>query len=411
MRHIWRWFGPIDKVSVRDAAQAGAQGIVSALHHVPTGTAWSLDEILKRQDEVRAGGLEWELVESIPISEAIKTMTGDWKSHIEAWKVTLRRLARAKISTVCYNFMPVLDWTRTDLRWETRNGARAMRFDLVDFVAFDINVLLRPGATEDYPDQLVEDARRRFAMMSPGKIAALSTNIGAGLPGSSDGYSVEQLRDALTHYDSIGADKLRDNLIAFLSEVVPVAEELDMRLCAHGDDPPWPLLGLPRILSTEADYVKILDAVDRNANGVTFCTGSLGARPDNDLPAMVQRLAPRIHFAHLRNVSREAQGFPCSFFEDHHLDGDTDMVAVVAALIGEERRRKSTGRNDHEIFMRPDHGQEILDDLTRGAQPGYPAIGRLKGLAELRGIEHTLSHPASSATGRRPVAAERELFR
>lgn len=394
MRHIWRWFGPVDRVSVRDAAQAGAQGIVSALHHVPTGTAWTAGEILKRQNEVRAGGLEWELVESIPVSEDIKTMTGDWKTHIEAWKESLRQLAKAGIFTVCYNFMPVLDWTRTDLRWETAGGARAMRFDLVDFVAFDVHILQRPAAAQGYPEALIEAARSRFAEMSQEKIARLSSNIGAGLPGSADGYSIAELRAALSRYDGISADMLRGNLIDFLSEVVPVAEELDMRLCAHGDDPPWALLGLPRILSTEQDYIKVLDAVDRNANGVTFCTGSLGARPDNDLPAMVKRLAPRIHFAHLRNVTRETQGFPCSFFEDQHLDGNTDMVAVIAALLAEERRRKSIGREDHQIFMRPDHGQEILDDLTRGAQPGYPAIGRLKGLAELRGIEQTLMHPS-----------------
>ncbi|WP_112794603.1 mannonate dehydratase [Rhizobium sp. SYY.PMSO] len=392
MRHMWRWFGPIDKVSVRDAAQAGAQGIVSALHHVPTGTAWTMEEIRKRQDEVRAGGLEWELVESIPISESIKTMTGDWKAHVDAWRESLRQLARAGISTVCYNFMPVLDWTRTELRWETPGGARAMRFDLVDFAAFDLHVLQRQRAVEDYPGELVDLARERFASMTQEKIADLSRNIGAGLPGSADGYSVAELRTALARYDRIGPDRLRANLIDFLSEVVPVAEELDMRLCAHGDDPPWPLLGLPRILSTERDYIKVLDAVDRIANGVTFCTGSLGARPDNDLPTMVKRLAPRIHFAHLRNVTRQTPGFPCSFFEDQHLDGHTDMIAVIAALVGEERRRKSEGRADHQIFMRPDHGQEILDDLTRGAQPGYPAIGRLKGLAELRGIEQTLSH-------------------
>ncbi len=392
MRHIWRWFGPIDKVTVQDAAQAGARGIVSALHHVPTGTAWTQQEIEKRQAEVRAGGLEWELVESIPVSESIKTQTGDWKAHVEAWKESLRQLAKAGISTVCYNFMPVLDWTRTELRWETGDGARAMRFDLVDFVAFDVHVLKRPGAAEDYPEALLDAARQRFAEMSPEKIAAISRNVGAGLPGSSDGYSIDELNVALTRYDGIGAEKLRAHLIDFLAEVAPVAESLNMRLCAHGDDPPWPLLGLPRVLSTEADYLKVLDAVDLNANGVTFCTGSLGARADNDLPAMVKRLAPRIHFAHLRNVTRETEGLPCSFFEAQHLEGNTDMVAVIAALVSEERRRKAEGRADSVIFMRPDHGQEILEDLTRGAQPGYPAIGRLKGLAELRGIEQALSH-------------------
>ncbi|MDQ0350020.1 mannonate dehydratase [Ancylobacter vacuolatus] len=394
MRHTWRWFGPIDKVSVRDAAQAGAQGIVSALHHVPTGTAWTAHEIARRQAEVRAGGLEWELVESIPVSESIKTQTGAWRAHIIAWQESLRRLAEAGIFTVCYNFMPVLDWTRTDLRWEAADGARAMRFDLVDFVAFDLFLLARPGAAQDYPAALFDEARGRFLAFSDVKKAALARNIGAGLPGSSDGYSLAELREALARYAAIDANRLRKNLKDFLAEVVPVAEELGMRLCAHGDDPPWPLLGLPRILSTEADYRDMLDGVDSPANGVTFCTGSLGARPDNDLPAIAKRLASRIHFVHLRNVRRETDGFPCSFFEDRHLEGGTDMVAVIAALLAEERRRKAEGRVDHQIFMRPDHGQEILDDLTRGAQPGYPAIGRLKGLAELRGIEHTLSHPA-----------------
>lgn len=392
MRHVWRWFGPIDKVSVTDAAQAGAQGIVSALHHIPAGIAWTSTEIDKRQDEVRAGGLEWELVESIPISESIKTMSGDWKAHIAAWKDSLRALSNAGIFTVCYNFMPVLDWTRTDLRWETIGGARTMRFDLIDFIAFDIHVLARASAEGDYSADLIEQAARRFAEMSVGRKTALSRNIGAGLPGQAGGYSLGELRDALDSYADIDAGGLRRNLIAFLSEVVPVAEQLGMRLCAHGDDPPWPLLGLPRVLSSQADYVEVLDAVDSVANGVTFCTGSLGARPDNDLPAMAERLAPKIHFAHLRNVRRETEGAPCSFFEDEHLEGDTDMVAVIATLVSEERRRAAEGITDRPIFMRPDHGQEILDDLTRGAQPGYPAIGRLKGLAELRGIERTLSH-------------------
>ncbi|MGO4569815.1 mannonate dehydratase [Rhizobium sp. 2YAF20] len=392
MRHTWRWFGPVDKVSVRDAAQAGAQGIVSALHHVPTGTAWTVEEIAKRQSEIRTGGLEWELVESIPISESIKTMSDDWKVHIEAWKQSLRAVASAGIFTVCYNFMPVLDWTRTDLRWETPNGARAMRFDLIDFVAFDIHVLRRPAAAADYSAEVIMQADRRYKTMSADKIAALSRNIGAGLPGSSDGYSIGELRQALARYAAVDASTLRANLITFLSEVVPVAEELGMRLCAHGDDPPWPLLGLPRVLSTEADYLEVLGAVDSVANGVTFCTGSLGVRADNDLPAMVKRLASRVHFVHLRNVRREEETTPCSFFEDEHLGGNTDMVAVIAAIVSEENRRKVEGRSDHQIFMRPDHGQEILDDLTRGAQPGYPAIGRLKGLAELRGIERTLAH-------------------
>lgn len=392
MRHTWRWFGPVDKVSVQDAAQAGAQGIVSSLHHIPTGTAWPEDEIARRQQEVRAGGLCWEIVESIPISEDIKTGTGDQKAHLAAWKETLHRLHAAGIDTVCYNFMPVLDWTRTDLRWTTGHGARTMRFDLVDFAAFDLHILKRPGAAGDYDPALRDQADQRFAAMTDGQRAQISRNIGAGLPGSAEVYTLEELRSHLTRYAGIDAAALQQRLIDFLAEVAPVAQSLGMRLCAHGDDPPWPLLGLPRILSTLKDYEAMLSAVDLPANGVTFCTGSLGARAANDLPAMIAKLAPRIHFLHLRNVRREAAGTPCSFHEDTHLDGDTDMVAVIAAVIAEERRRKAEGRSDHQIPMRPDHGQEILDDLGRGAQPGYPAIGRLKGLAELRGIERALSH-------------------
>ncbi|MCK8779342.1 mannonate dehydratase [Rhizobium sp. NTR19] len=393
MRHTWRWFGPIDKVTVRDAAQAGAVGIVSALHHIRTGDAWPEAEIAKRHEEIKAGGLVWDVVESVPVSESIKTQTGDWRAHITNWQETLRRLSAAGIRTVCYNFMPVLDWTRTDLRWSTRHGAKAMRFDLIDFVAFDLHLLNRPGASHDYDEAIRDKAAERFARMSDEHRSALSKNIGAGLPGSADGYTLPQLLELLRTYSGISRERLQQNLIDFLSEVTPVAEKVGINICAHPDDPPWPLLGLPRILSTEADYLHMLNAVDSRANGVTFCTGSLGALASNDLPAMVRRLAPRIHFVHLRNVRREEQSSPCSFFEDEHLEGDTDMVAVIAELLAEERRRGQEGRSDHQIPMRPDHGQEILDDLQRGAQPGYPAIGRLKGLAELRGIERALSHP------------------
>lgn len=392
MKHTWRWFGPVDKVTVRDAAQAGAEGIVSALHHVPTGQAWTIDGIRQRQDEIKAGGLFWDVVESVPVSEDIKTQTGDWRAHVANWQETLRRLSACGIRTVCYNFMPVLDWTRTDLRWETRHGAKAMRFDLVDFAAFDIDILKRPDAAADYPDWLVGDAARRFSEMAGDKITALGRNIGAGLPGSADGYTLDQLLEKLHSYKGIDRTRLQQNLVDFLSEVVPVAEQVGINICAHGDDPPWPLLGLPRILSTEADYAHMLTQVDSRANGVTLCTGSLGARADNDLPFIASRFADRIHFVHLRNVTRDTDTVPCSFFEDEHLEGGTDMVAVIAALLTEEKRRRDEGREDHRIPMRPDHGQEILDDLTRGAQPGYPAIGRLKGLAELRGIERTLLH-------------------
>ncbi|NWJ23660.1 mannonate dehydratase [Rhizobium sp. RM] len=392
MRHTWRWFGPVDKVTVQDAAQAGAQGIVSALHHITTGDVWPVEEISKRHEAIKAGGLVWDVVESVPVSEDIKTQKGEWKRHVLNWQETLRRLSASGIRTVCYNFMPVLDWTRTDLRWETRHGARAMRFDLVDFAAFDIHILKRPDARADYPDWLQDQAAQRFSGMAGEKIAALGKNIGAGLPGSADGYTLEQLLEKLSSYQGIDRTRLQQNLIDFLSEVVPVAEEVGINICAHGDDPPWPLLGLPRILSTEADYAHMLSQVDSRANGVTLCTGSLGARADNNLPFIAKRFADRIHFVHLRNVTRDTDTVPCSFFEDEHLEGGTDMVAVIAALIQEESRRRAEGRQDHQIPMRPDHGQEILDDLRRGAQPGYPAIGRLKGLAELRGIERTLMH-------------------
>ncbi|SEH29339.1 mannonate dehydratase [Rhizobium sp. NFR12] len=397
MKHTWRWFGPIDKVSVRDAAQAGAEGIVSALHHIPTGAVWPADEIEKRHAEIKAGGLYWDVVESVPVSEEIKTQTGDWRTHVANWQESLRRLSQSGIRTVCYNFMPVLDWTRTDLRWETRHGAKAMRFDLTDFVAFDIHILKRPDAASDYPDVLQDKAAKRFSELADDRIAALGRNIGAGLPGSADGYSLDQLLEKLRTYHGIDRPKLQSNLVDFLSEVVPVAEQVGINICAHPDDPPWPLLGLPRILSTEDDYAHMLKAVDSRANGVTLCSGSLGARADNDLPRIAERFADRIHFVHLRNVTRDEDSLPCSFFEDEHLEGGTDMVAVIAALLKEEKRRHREGREDHRIAMRPDHGQEILDDLTRGAQPGYPAIGRLKGLAELRGIERALSHPEFGA--------------
>jgi mannonate dehydratase len=392
VRHVWRWFGPIDKVTLQDALQSGARGIVSALHHVPTGEVWPKSEIEKRDAEIKAAGLTWDVVESIPISEDIKTQTGEWQRHIANWQETLRRLASIGIKTVCYNFMPVLDWTRTDLRWNTWQGAKAMRFELEDFVAFDLHVLKRSNAAMDYPDQLLQDATKCFNLMTPARIAELSKNIGAGLPGSADGYTLDELRAKLRIYDGITREALQQHLFAFLKAVVPVAEEVGINICAHPDDPPWALLGLPRILSTEMDYAQMLAAVDSRNSGVTLCTGSLGAHFANDIPKMIKRFGPRIHFVHLRNVSRDSDAVPCSFFEDQHLEGSTDMIGVVEALLDEERRRRDEGRIDHELPMRPDHGQEILDDLSRGAQPGYPAIGRLKGLAELRGIERAITH-------------------
>ncbi|WP_346912270.1 mannonate dehydratase [uncultured Roseibium sp.] len=399
MRQTWRWFGPQDLVTIDDMLQAGAEGVVTALHHAPVGALWTAQEIVRRQEELsltRAGnpsGLKWQVVESLPVSEDIKKQKGDWREHLENYKVSLRHIAEAGIDVVCYNFMPVLDWTRTDLRWKLPTGATCMRFNYADFAAFDLFILKRSGAEKDYPEETVDAAKDRHCAMNDDQRAALARNVVFGLPGAAEGFSLDDIRMHLAEYEAVSEDRLRSNFIDFLGEVVPFAEELGLRLCCHPDDPPFGLLGLPRVMSTENDYRTIMDAVRSPANGITLCTGSLGARPDNDLPGMIDRLGERIHFLHLRNVKRETGTVRGSFHEADHLDGDTDMVAVIAAVLREERRRKADGRVDWSIPMRPDHGLDILDDLERHAQPGYPAIGRLKGLAELRGIITALSHP------------------
>ena len=397
MRQTWRWFGPADRVTLDDARQAGVEGIVTALHHVPTGAVWSPEEIKRRQDEVRRtptgepSGLTWEVVESLPVSEAIKTQGGDWRAHLDAWRAGLHNLAAAGLRVVCYNFMPVLDWTRTDLAWRVAHGGTAMRFDLIDFAAFDLHILRRAGAAADFDEEVVAAAGQRFAAIDDARRRGLAQNVTAGLPGAAEHWSLDDLKGQLDAYAGLDAERLRAHFVDFLSEVVPTAERLGLRLCCHPDDPPWPLLGLPRVVSSEADYAAVLAAVDSPANGVTLCSGSLGARADNDLAGMAERLGPKVHFVHLRNVRRESETWPGSFFEDEHLNGDTDMVALVQALLCEEARRRAEGRADAAIPMRPDHGQDILDDLGRGAQPGYPAVGRLKGLAELRGVMRALA--------------------
>lgn len=402
MKQTWRWFGPKDLVSTDDVAQAGADGIVSALHHVATGAVWTPEEIAQRQAEVARmtdgspSGLDWAVVESLPVSEDIKKQQGAWREHIANYKTSLRNLADAGIEVICYNFMPVLDWTRTDLAWRLKSGATCMRFDFVDFAAFDLHILARPGAPEDYDEALRDEAARRFAAMDEAAQEALAGNVVFGLPGAAERFSLEDVRAHLAEYAAMSEDTLRSHLIDFLSEVAPVAQELGLRLCCHPDDPPFPLLGLPRIMSTEAQYAKVMQAVDIPANGITLCSGSLGARPDNDLPGMMQRLGDRVHFLHLRNVKRESDGIRGSFYEAEHLGGDTDMVALVEAVLVEEARRRKAGRADWSIPFRPDHGQDILDDLGRRAQPGYPSIGRLKGLAELRGIIAALSPRVSA---------------
>ena len=404
MKQTWRWFGPKDMVSIDDVAQAGATGIVTALHHVPTGAVWTADEIAARQAQVarmrdgRPSGLTWDVVESLPVSEDIKKQKGDWRAHIVNYRESLGHLADAGIEVICYNFMPVLDWTRTDLAWRLPNGGTCMRFDLTDFAAFDLHILERPGAAEDYDDALKEAAGKRFAEMDDAQRTQLLRNVVFGLPGAAENFSLEDVRTHLAEYAAISEDQLRANLVTFLEEVAPTAEKLGLRLCCHPDDPPVPLLGLPRIMSTEAHYKAVMDAVDTPANGITLCSGSLGARPDNDLPGMMERLGDRVHFLHLRNVKRETSDIFGSFHEAEHLGGDTDMVALVEAALREEARRKAAGRADWSIPFRPDHGQDILDDLGRSAQPGYPSIGRLKGLAELRGIIAALSPRITAET-------------
>ncbi|WP_282603135.1 mannonate dehydratase [Paracoccus sp. PARArs4] len=399
MRQTWRWFGPRDGVGIEDMLQAGVEGVVSALHHVPTGAVWTPEEIARRQAEIATrpdgtpSGLAWEVVESLPVSEDIKRQSGEWRAHVAAYRDSLANLAAAGIRTVCYNFMPVLDWTRTDLAWRVGHGGTAMRFDLIDFAAFDIHILQREGAADAFPEGVADQAARRFAAMDDARREGLSRNVVFGLPGAAENFSLSDVRDHLAEYATIPTERLRANLIDFLSQIAPEAERLGIRLCCHPDDPPFPLLGLPRIMSTEADYRAILDAVDLRANGVTLCSGSLGARADNDLPGMMRRLGDRVHFLHLRNVTREEDATPCSFHEAEHLGGGTDMVALIHAVLAEEAARRAAGRDDASIPFRPDHGQDILDDLRRNAQPGYPAIGRLKGLAELRGIMTALSHP------------------
>src|SRR5690606_1143568 len=368
--------------------------------HVPNGVVWTPEEIAKRQEEVRRrrdgspSGLEWEVIESLPVSEDIKKQQGDWRQHVENYKLSLRNIAAAGIEVICYNFMPVLDWTRTELRWTVPHGGSCMRFDINDFAAFDIHILQRPGAERDYTNAITVEAARRFTDRDETARKQLARNVTMGLPGSTESMTLDDVRGHLDQYGHISPEQLRRHFIDFLSEVVPVAEELGLRLCCHPDDPPFPLLGLPRVVSTEADYKLILDAVDSPANGMTLCSGSLGARPDNDLPGMMERLGPKVHFLHLRNVKRDTDATGGSFYEAEHLAGDTDMVALIAAILREEARRRAEGRSDATIPMRPDHGQDILDDLNRRSQPGYPTIGRLKGLAELRGVMTALAHPA-----------------
>ncbi len=388
MKQCWRWFGPADTIALGDLHMVGVQGIVTALHHLPPGTLWSVEEIAKRKTLLEKSGFTWDVVESLPVSETIKTQGAELRSHLETYKLSLRNLADQGIRTVCYNFMPILDWTRTELRAPQPHGGTAMRFSLLDFAVFDLHILARSGADEDYTPEHRALARDRFDTLDDAARLALQRNIIMGLPGSNDKWTLPDVEARLETYRGVTAARLRQNLIDFLAEVVPMAETLGIRLCCHPDDPPFPLLGLPRVMSTTEDYAHVLDAVASPANGATFCTGSLGVAAGFDAPGFVARLGPRIHFVHLRNTKR-TQGIDDArpdFYEAPHLEGDTDMVATIRALVGEERRRKAQGRADWELPMRPDHGQELLGDRLAESMPGYPLIGRMRGLAELRGI-------------------------
>ncbi len=402
MRQTWRWFGPADTVQIVELLQVGVEGLVSALHHYAPGEIWPVAEIRKRQEEVATlstgapSGLAWEVVESLPVSEAIKTQCGDWKIHIENYRQSLRNLAQCGLKTVCYNFMPILDWTRTALRSPMPHGGSAMRFDLIDFAVFDIHVLQRPNASDDFTDGLVVEAEQRFKEMGQADRDTLSNNIVAGLPGANDNWTLDHICQQLATYNEIDADRLRANLITFLEAVIPTAEEAGINLCCHPDDPPFSLLGLPRIMSTIDDYAQIMRAVDHRANGITLCTGSMGVLPDVDFAGFVESWGSRIHFVHLRNTARDAGPFAdkYSFHESAHLEGDTDMVAVIGALLKEEKSRQDEGRSDWQIPMRPDHGHEILHDIAANSMPGYPLLGRMRGLAELRGIMCALDEQA-----------------